>query len=358
MTLADTTTYPTLGLAAATTASVCWAVSVVLYRRVGRVMPPVMLNMSKGLIATVILSVVVGITWAVTGNAPTTLSSEMIMLMALSGVIGIGLGDTLFFAGLNRLGARRLLLLFTINPVITAVVAWALMGEPLGWQQIVGIAVTIGGVAWVIAERNVRSSDGKQIDGHVDALGVFFGIGAASCQAAGLLISRYVFEQGEMTEAASAWLRLGAGSLLLVLFLPLDKVLKNPGGEAHHHPNDPSKKQAVVMFMVALLLGAVGGIWLMQIAVKHAERLGVAGTLLSISPLFVLPIVALLGEHISKRAVLGAVITIFGVAMLLLNQQTPEPGEPANSPGRAVQQEHADAQEKAEDAVHRMLDDG
>lgn len=318
MLLAESNLYPVLGLAAATTASAFWAVSVVLYRRVGRIMSPVMLNMSKGLIAVTILTVIVGVTWWVTGEQPWSMSPGMIALMALSGVVGIGIGDTLFFAGLNRMGARRVLLLFTINPVIMVVVAWAYMGEPLIWQQMVGIGLTVGGVAWVIAERNTKRSDG-----HVDLLGVLLGIGAASCQAAGVLMSRYVFDQGEMTEAASAWLRLGAGSLFLIFCLPLDKLLKDPGGEDHHHPAHPSKTQARVMFTVALMLGTVGGIWLMQTAVKHAERVGVAGTLLSISPLFVLPIAAKLGEHISKRAVFGAVVTIIGIALLLLFRQTP-----------------------------------
>lgn len=314
--LADSNTIPALGLAAAITASAFWAVSVVMYRRVGRILPPVMLNMSKGLIATAILSLVVVIPWLTTGHAPWNMPSNMILLMAISGVIGIGVGDSLFFAGLNRMGARRVLLLFTINPVIMVGVAWGFMGESLVWPQLLGIALTCGGVAWVIAERNT-----KQSDGHVDALGIVFGIGAATCQAAGVLMSRYVFDQGEMTEAASAWLRLGAGSLFLVICLPLDKLLKDPGGEDHHHPDQPSKTQASIMFTVALMLGTVGGIWLMQAAVKHAERVGVAGTLLSISPLFVLPIVALLGEHISRRAVFGALITIAGVAMLLLFRQ-------------------------------------
>ena len=69
------------------------------------------------------------------------MAPAMIGLMALSGVIGIGLGDTMFFAGLNRMGARRVLLLFTINPVIMVTVAWAFMGEPLIWQQLIGIAL-------------------------------------------------------------------------------------------------------------------------------------------------------------------------------------------------------------------------
>lgn len=301
------------GLVAATTAAFFWSISVVLYRRVGRVMPPVLLNMTKGMVAVVLLSGVLLVDRFVLGREQWDISTPMLLLMALSGVVGIGLGDSLFFAGLNRMGARRMLLLFTLNPVITVLVAWALLGEGLTLLQVLGVGLTCGGVAWVIAERNTSRSDG-----HVDGLGLIFGLSAAACQAAGVLLSRYVFEQGQMTAASSAWLRLAAGSLVLVLLLPVDRLLKDPGGQAHHHPRLPSKMQAWVMFAVALMLGTVGGIWLMQVAVKESERVGVASTLLSTSPLFILPIVAMLGEHISMRAVFGALVTIAGVGMLFV----------------------------------------
>ena len=303
--------YATWGLVAATIAAMFWAVSVVLYRRVGRVMPPVMLNMTKGLLAVVLLSGVLLVDWLVFKNLPWSMSWSKLGLMALSGVIGIGIGDTLFFAGLNRMGARRMLLLFTINPVITVLIAWAFMDEPLSIIQIIGIALTCGGVAWVIAERNT-----KQSDGHVDPLGIFYGIAAASCQATGYLLSRHILLTGEMTPAASAWLRLLAGSVILIAILPMDRLLKDAGGQGHHHPANPSKRQAGVMFFVALMLGTVGGIWLMQISAKHADKAGVAATLLATSPLFVLPVVAVLGEHLSRRAILGAAITICGILLL------------------------------------------
>lgn len=314
--------YATWGLVAATTAAFFWSISVVMYRRIGRIMPPVMLNMSKGLMAAFVLTFVLAGQWVIRavgseGALPPilpwsyTTSIWMVGLMALSGVVGIGLGDTLLFAGLNRMGARRILLLFTINPVITVLIAWAFMNEPLAWQQVLGVALTCGGVAWVIAERNAKKSDG-----HVDALGVVYGLGAATCQATGVLMSRYVFDRTDMSEVSSAWLRLLAGALFLVLCLPLDRVLKDPGGLDHHHPRHPSRGQATTMFFVALLLGTVGGIWLMQISIKQSARVGIASTLLSTSPLFVLPIAAMLGEHISRRAVLGAFVSVGGIAML------------------------------------------
>lgn len=301
----------TLGLVAATTASLFWAIAVVLYRRVGRVMPPVRLNCTKGLVASVFIGGYVLVDWLVLDHAQWSLSPGLLVLMAVSGMIGIGVGDTFFFAGLNRLGARRMLLLFTINPVFTVVAAWLFLHESLTLWQIIGIGLTCSGVAWVIAERNTGKSDG-----HVDALGVFFGLAAATCQATGLLLSRYVFDQGEMSAGASAWLRVLAGSVVLLVLFPLDRFLRNPGGAAEVHPTPPSRTRATLMFAIAMMLGTVGGISLMQVSVKYAGELGVASTLLSTSPLFVLPIAAMLGETISKRAILGAIITIAGVALL------------------------------------------
>lgn len=313
MTLDPATQTHLLGLAAATTAAFFWSVSVTLYRRVGRLLPPIRLNFIKGVVASLCIGVYVLFDWLVLGHTPWALSLWMLVLMALSGLIGIGLGDTLLFAGLNRMGARRMLLLFTINPVITAVVAWLFLDEPLSGWQIVGVALTCAGVAWVIAERTTGKADG-----HVDALGLAYGLGAASCEAAGVLLSRFVFEQGEITAASSAWLRVAAGSLVLFLFFPLDNKLRDPGGRADQHPNPPSRRQAVMMFGVALLLGTVLGICLMQVAVKWSGKVGIASTLLSTSPLFVLPIAAMLGDRISPRAVLGAVISVVGIALLYM----------------------------------------
>lgn len=313
--LAEASLLPMLGLIAATTASLFWACSVVMHRRVGRVLPPVRLNTIKVIYASTVLGAVVAVQKYLYGIEPWTMPNGMLALMAISGVIGIAIGDTLFYAGLNRMGARRVLMVYTVNPVITLLAAWALLDEPLSPLQLVGIGVTCGGVAWVIAERNHHKSDG-----HVDLAGVLYGVGAATCQSIGYLISHDLLknEEFEMTPVASAMLRLLACIPVLVAFLWLDRKLKDPGGQAHNHPAAPTRRQTITLFLVAVTLGTVGGIWLMQVSAKYAEKSGVAATLLSITPLFVLPITAFLGEHVSKRAVIGAFIAIAGVAMLFL----------------------------------------
>lgn len=307
------TTDALFGLGAAVTAAVFWAGATVMYRRIGRVMPPVRMNLTKNVMATALLVVVVAGFWAATGDRPSTLGWRLMALLALSGVVGIGIGDTCFFAALNRIGARRTLLLFMAAPVATATLAWPTLGEVLGGWQVLGVALTCAGVAWVIAERNHATADG-----HVDALGIAFAIAAALCQAGGALMTRYVFDHGEIAAAPSAVVRIVAGSFVLVLMLPLDKRFPEAGGAAENHPDRPSAKHTCLLIGCAMFMGTFLGIWLQQVAFKSEAEVGVAQTLLSTSPLFVLPIVAILGDHVSWRAVAGAALSVAGVALLFL----------------------------------------
>lgn len=307
------TTHAVFGLAAAATAAMFWACATVMYRRIGRVLPPVRMNLTKNLVATVLLTLVVGGAWVFSSDRaqPFTLATPLMVLLILSGIVGIGIGDSCFFAALARIGARRTLLLFMLAPVATAALAWPTLGETLGPWQAVGIAVTVAGIAWVIAERNHAAADG-----HVDALGITFAVGAALCQAGGALLTRYVFAQGDIAAAPSAFVRIVAGSAILLLMLPLDKLLPEAGGAAENHPQRPSVKHTWAMVAVAATIGSFLGIWLQQVAFKSDANVGVAQTLLSTSPLFVLPIVALLGDRVSRRAVIGALVSIAGIAVL------------------------------------------
>ena len=57
-------------------------------------------------------------------------------------------------------------------------------------------------------------------------------------------------------------------------------------------------------------------IWLQQISLQHTAT-GVAQTLFATSPVFVLPMVVLMGERVSLRAVCGALAAVAGIALLV-----------------------------------------
>jgi drug/metabolite transporter (DMT)-like permease len=66
------------------------------------------------------------------------------------------------------------------------------------------------------------------------------------------------------------------------------------------------------------LTGPFLGIWLSLVAVQNTE-VGVASTLMAVSPIFLLPIGRIVfGERIGVRSVAGTLAAIAGVGMLLL----------------------------------------
>ena len=73
----------------------------------------------------------------------------------------------------------------------------------------------------------------------------------------------------------------------------------------------------VMVVAIAAMASTYLGIWLQQISLKFAPT-GIAQTFLATSPLFILPIVALQGEKISLRAILGVVISLSGIALMFI----------------------------------------
>lgn len=146
------------GEVAALGAAILWAVSSIIYSRLGQTIAPLKLNLFKGAIAITLLVLTVFLrNDFLPGIAPVPLC-----LLLLSGVVGIGIGDTAFFVALNSLGPRRALLMETLAPPMTAIGALIFLQEQLSVGAWCGLLLTILGVAWVVTERIPNSSSGSQ----------------------------------------------------------------------------------------------------------------------------------------------------------------------------------------------------
>lgn len=289
-----------LGELAALTAALLWAVSSTIYSWVGIRVPPVMLNFYKGVVAIALISLTLW--WR--GEGIGNIEAPGITYLLLSGVIGIGLGDTAFFLALNSLGARRTLLLETLSPSLGGLLAWFWLGESLGFTAWVGILLTTLGVAWVISERTVA-----RVNHHsTPTLGMIWGVGAALAQAIGSVLSRFALVQSDISPLWSTLFRLSAAVTCLI---PL--LLLNQGS---NKINTPSWSFRLIGIIILTACGSTYlGIWLQQTSLKFTP-VGVAQTLLATSPLFILPIAHCLGEKISLRSTLGAFLALGGIALL------------------------------------------
>jgi len=293
-----------IGIIAALSAAVLWAVSSTVYGLLGLKIPPLQLNLYKGLIAIALII----ITLTIQDNLNFTLQSSTLIWLIISGAIGIGLGDTAYFYALKHLGPRKTLLLETLSPPLAGGLAWIYLGETLTIQAWCGMFLTILGVTWVITEKNQHSYNPQARQ----KLGIIWGIIAAMSQASAAVISRYVLVESGIAPLPSTLIRLIGGTLIilpLLLFLTPNQKLN-------------SREKITVKICVILVITAFGstylGIWLQQTALKYAQT-GIATTLLATSPLFILPIAKLRGEKISFRSILGVIISLLGITTLQIS---------------------------------------
>lgn len=291
-----------LGETAALTAALLWAISSIVYARLGLNIAPLKLNLYKGAIAIalIVITLLIG-----QGEHFLDISWHTLGFLFLSGVIGIGLGDTAYFTALNRIGARRTLLLETASPPLGALLAAILIGEQLTALAWCGILLTILGIAWVISERNPSHNR------TTSQLGVIYGLLAAIAQALGAVISRFALVQSNISPLASTLIRLVGGTIIVLGLLSI-----SPKTSPSSITEKLSAKNLAVIALAATMSTYLG-IWLQQTSLKFAPT-GIAQTLLATSPLFVLPIVALQGEKISYRAILGVCVSLTGIALMFV----------------------------------------
>lgn len=296
------------GELAALTAALLWAIASLVYTRIGQNLSPLMLNLVKCVMGVGLIL----LTLALRGDRQPTLGNLALVLLLLSGALGIGLGDTFYFEALNCIGPRRTLLMESLAPPLSALLALVFLNETIGWLSWLGIILTIVGVTWVISERTPipeRSFQPKQ-----RWRGVGFGLLAAISQAGGAVLSRSALLQGEIDTLWSTLVRLAAGIGIMLLWLP-----------THSRPEIPAKsmdfwlsssgRQLLAVIAATAFFSTFLGIWLQQTSLKYAAT-GIAQALSSTSPLFVLPLIAWTGERISTRAVLGVFIALGGIGLL------------------------------------------
>lgn len=300
---------PLLGEICALASSACWAVGSLLFAQAGRDAAPYVLNAIKCGIGFALLALtttaIEGPSWfAAFGPADVT-------LLALSGILGLTVGDTLYFESLVRLGPRRALLLLALSAPLTAILAAALLGEALGPMAVLGIAITTAGVAWVVAERAGSGSvPGAQAEssGGV-ARAVLWGLAGAFAQAIANVLTR---------SASAGHPAIGIGSIRIgaaVIGLIVHVIAVRGSGAVWRTLAAP---KTMKFLGTATVLSTFLGIWLASAGVRYAPA-GVAATLSSTSPIFVLPLAWFaLGERLSLRAVLGAAVAVCGIAMLFV----------------------------------------
>ncbi len=289
-------------LAALGTAT-CWATTGLIAADAVRALGPYWFNLLRQAFVTGLLALILTL-----GGGWHGLDAATVVVLALSGIIGILLGDTFNFAAVGRLGPRRAGAIFALNAPMAAVLGWAVLGEALPPQAVMGIGLTACGVALAILGRPNADAHRLEALSGTFWVGVVFGLGAALGQAAGSLIARPVMIGGLDPYLASL-VRVGASGLSMGLIAAL------PWGPARP---TPVSRHVLILTAATAVIGLLVGMTLFLYALQGSQT-GIIATLSATSPVIILPLLWLrTGQRPSGLSVLGAVLAVAGLAFIFL----------------------------------------
>jgi drug/metabolite transporter (DMT)-like permease len=245
--------------------------------------------------------------WFTRGMAlPLDASAQAWLWLFVSGIVGLVLGDLFLFASYAIISSRVAMLIMTLAPPMAAIMSWAVLGETMNIQAIIGMLLVISGISITIWSRS--NGQGKMklnysIKGLVYALIGTFG------QAAGLVLSK--LGMGSYNAFASTQIRLIAG---IIGFTILISFLNKWGNIRNGLKNKPAMKSIAL----GSVFGPFLGISFSLLAIQNTGT-GIATTLMSIVPvLIIVPAILVFKQKVSAKEIIGACISVVGVAFFFI----------------------------------------
>lgn len=293
-----------MGITAALATAVSWATCAIFFTSASRRVGTLSMNHYRTLFGTLLLAAAHIATFGTVLPAATSLQATTLLA---SGVIGVVIGDLFLFQAYLDIGPRLGMLVMSTGPILTALMAWPMLGERLGAYAWLGILVTMAGTVWVVAEEHGKEPSKRHR--HLRR-GLIFTLISAFCQSFGYVIAKPAMMGDHGVDPLSAALiRVAAGAAGFWII----------GVAKSHTPRafaDFRNARAMLMTFGGAVTGPFIGIWLSLTALKLIPA-GVASTLISTMPLVILPMVILVyRERVSWRAAVGAAIAVAGIAIL------------------------------------------
>jgi drug/metabolite transporter (DMT)-like permease len=266
--------------------------------------------------------VMLGLTlWCFTGSpVPLYANSDAWLWLSLSGFVGYLLGDYCLFNSYILIGSRFGQLFMTLAPIAAAFSAWAILGERMSLQAVVGMLVTISGIGLSV----LNKGGGKhRLSLKLPLKGVLFGIGAGIGQGVGLVLSKVGmnhYEQSipageelvaDLMPFASTMIRAITGFVGFFLVMIFQKKLSTMSLALRN-------RKGMNAAFWATFAGPFIGVSLSLMAVQYTEA-GIASTLMALTPIFILwPSSFFFGQKVTAKEIAGAIISVVGVSLFFL----------------------------------------
>ena len=294
-----------IGEIAAIGAAIVWACATWIYGQFGHRFSAMQLNIIKGLVASIMMLLVMPLI----PMPEFELSANHFWILAISGIIGIAIGDSAYFSALKRIGANKTLLLESLAPPLSGVLALMFLGAALTLQSWLGVVITTLAVTFVVFQPSNSVTDDSTNQAQWSGIG--YGLVASVCQASGVVISHYALVAGDIPPLLGALIRLTIGVFAVMMIIPF--VERKPYSSIKRDLWEMTKLDKLWL-LSAIFVGTFLALWLQQIALKNANP-AIAQTLIATSPVFILVIYALKGEKVSKQSLIGTLAAVGGISL-------------------------------------------
>jgi drug/metabolite transporter (DMT)-like permease len=207
------------------------------------------------------------------------------------------------------IGPRLSMLVMSLVPVISTLLAWIFLKETLSGLQIFGILLTLAGISWVILERNGAARATPL--GRAYFLGLLFALGGATGQSLGLITAKFGL-YGDFSPISANMIRM----LVAAITLWAVTILRRQGRITFNSLR--KDRIAIRNIFFGSLAGPFLGVSFSLLAIQRAP-VGIASTLMALTPVFLLPIsYYVFDERFGWQAVAGTLLAVIGVAVLFL----------------------------------------
>lgn len=298
---------PYLGESFALATAVCWTASGTAFAVASRAVGALPANQFRLVAALPVLFV---LAFCVTGQWwPVHASGERIALLALSGLVGLVLGDIGFFHALATIGPRLSSVVMAFWPAFT-VGMQAAGGHRPDAVVLIGVGLTTLGVTMVLLRAREGSAWRPGLTRGQWLLGIGGALLGAFGQAGGFLLAGDGMAPGDdlpggVNPLLATLVRMAAAvaGLQVVAFVQRRALaMRAVAGD----------RRALRAALLGALFGPILGVWLSMLARRHATDAGVAAALMATTPVFMMPVAAVL--YRARIGVLGLIGTILAVA--------------------------------------------
>lgn len=244
--------------------------------------------------------------------------------LSLSGFVGYCFGDYCLFNSYIVMGSRLGQLFMTLAPPVAAISSWIIFGETMTPLAILGMIVTMSGIALsIFGKEESNTEKNKKVRLNIPLKGVLFGIGAGAGQGLGLVLSKLGMTYYQANIPAdcdavlnimpftSTFIRAITGMIGFTLVMLVTKKTREVAKAT-------LERKAMLIMCGAIIFGPFVGVSLSLMATLYTNP-GIAQTIMAMTPIFILwPSWYLYKQKVTIREVIGAVISVVGVSMFFI----------------------------------------